>query len=719
MPRRVLLRDQTAQPLGTARLNTGNPLARGLVWFTVAPQLVGRAARSTPLGYVFQSAASVVTGPSFGIGSLSDLTLLSFGVLNGTANSGNEQAGVRISSTNVRTEAFTGNAQVRASVQYSDFTSTTIPATAHGVSVSGGVLALCLRHVRGATNGVGMFANGRLLASANAQNKTVVASAANAEAHWAQASGNQGYLTAFNGIWNRALSDAEIASLSSNPWQLFEPQQRSMSWAVPGSTRRLRLVRDAVQADHNATLNGATPYTQGLAFLTVGGSPVDLARGQVSTLPVFNKVGQVGPGLTAQSTTTAAARYATSAITTSDGAGTGDFTFAVMANVDSAAGRQGLISQDVNAGAQEQTYIVANANAALATTPGSVMFGTFATTFTAVDSAGAINGKMRTFIGVRRGTTLELWADGVLLNSVSGTIRDIHAAGSGVAVGGLYAYTGYGCSASIPFAAGWNRALSATEVRALSLNPLQMFNRTRVRGVTLSVEIALEIFSALHSHLADNTALTSDTALTVDAANHAHLADNLALSSDTALAVAAANHAQLAGNLDLSTDIALFVDAANHAHVVDNLGLTLQVALVTDAANHAHLADNLTLTPAGATIYRPTSDITVTGWVPTGATTVYETINEAVASDAEYSTSPDLTTPATLGFASMPAGTRTVRVRAARTGGAGQIRIRFLDGTGTDVGGTAWQTLTATPTTYTLTATISATATRARIEVQA
>jgi hypothetical protein len=120
------------------------------------------------------------------------------------------------------------------------------------------------------------------------------------------------------------------------------------------------------------------------------------------------------------------------------------------------------------------------------------------------------------------------------------------------------------------------------------------------------------------------------------------------------------------------------------------------------------------------TIYRPGSDITVGGWTATGAASLFDAINETTASDTDYITGPDLTTSAVLGLtASAPAGNYTVRVRSAYTGSSGQVRIRFLDSGGSDVGGSAWQTLTGTATTYTLSATTTGTADRFRIEVQA
>lgn len=121
----------------------------------------------------------------------------------------------------------------------------------------------------------------------------------------------------------------------------------------------------------------------------------------------------------------------------------------------------------------------------------------------------------------------------------------------------------------------------------------------------------------------------------------------------------------------------------------------------------------------GVTIYRPNSDIVVNSWVATPSGTLASCIDESVADDADFITSPDLTQPATLGLsASMAAGTYTVRVRAAYVGAMGQVRIRFLDSSNVDVGGSGWQTLTGTASTYSLSATLTGTADRFRIEVQ-
>jgi hypothetical protein len=130
------------------------------------------------------------------------------------------------------------------------------------------------------------------------------------------------------------------------------------------------------------------------------------------------------------------------------------------------------------------------------------------------------------------------------------------------------------------------------------------------------------------------------------------------------------------------------------------------------------LGGGVTATVTG--IYRPGSDISAGGWTATPGGTLASCIDETAADDADFITSPDLATPAVLGLsAPLPAGTYTVRVRAARTATQGQVRVRFLNASNVDQGGTAWQALTGSPTTYELPATTTGSADRFRIEVQA
>ena len=128
-----------------------------------------------------------------------------------------------------------------------------------------------------------------------------------------------------------------------------------------------------------------------------------------------------------------------------------------------------------------------------------------------------------------------------------------------------------------------------------------------------------------------------------------------------------------------------------------------------------------TLTPtSGVTVYRPGSDISVSGWVPSTGSDLFDCIDEPTASDADYITSPDLSTSATMGLtASVPAGNWAVNVRCRRMGATGSIRVVLLSSGGSPVGTSSWQPLTAGFADYSFNVTTSGAADRFRIEVQA
>ncbi|HOF29434.1 MAG TPA: hypothetical protein PK441_01200 [Burkholderiaceae bacterium] len=123
---------------------------------------------------------------------------------------------------------------------------------------------------------------------------------------------------------------------------------------------------------------------------------------------------------------------------------------------------------------------------------------------------------------------------------------------------------------------------------------------------------------------------------------------------------------------------------------------------------------------ASVTIYRPNSDVSVSGWTPSTGATVYGVIDETTLDDADYATSPDLSSasPATMGLtASLAAGNWTVRVRGLKTDTVGQLRINLLDSSNVVQGSSSWQALTGTYATYSLSVTTTGTATRVQIEV--
>jgi len=119
------------------------------------------------------------------------------------------------------------------------------------------------------------------------------------------------------------------------------------------------------------------------------------------------------------------------------------------------------------------------------------------------------------------------------------------------------------------------------------------------------------------------------------------------------------------------------------------------------------------------TVYRPGGDVITNNWTATPGGTLASCIDDPTLDRGDYITSPNLSDPATLDWATpVPAGTWDMVVDGVRLGATGQIRIVCLDAGGSSVGATSWQPLTASATTYTLSVTTSATSTRFRIEVQ-
>lgn len=126
----------------------------------------------------------------------------------------------------------------------------------------------------------------------------------------------------------------------------------------------------------------------------------------------------------------------------------------------------------------------------------------------------------------------------------------------------------------------------------------------------------------------------------------------------------------------------------------------------------------LNTAPSVVSVFRPGSDIAVSGWsaIPSGA--LYATMNEAVADDNNYARSPDLVIPATMGLDyPMPIGSYNIDVRF-KSANAGQVRINLLDAGGSSVGISSWQSSTTSFATYSLSVTTTGIATQFRIEVQ-
>lgn len=116
----------------------------------------------------------------------------------------------------------------------------------------------------------------------------------------------------------------------------------------------------------------------------------------------------------------------------------------------------------------------------------------------------------------------------------------------------------------------------------------------------------------------------------------------------------------------------------------------------------------------------PTSDITTTGWTLSAGAQAFDLVDETVASDADYVTSPPMDGgqgPLIFGIPEVLAGPHIVNVRARFTGNSGQIKASLLDVSNVVQGESAWQVITGTFTDYAIPVTTTGAAVRLRIEV--
>ena len=170
-------------------------------------------------------------------------------------------------------------------------------------------------------------------------------------------------------------------------------------------------------------------------------------------------------------------------IVTSDRAGTGDFTLVCMANPIAEARASVAVGQRQSSDPYNYALFLLNSNFVGNEVSGQFCFSTYNGTGSSAEVAGAIDGKMHVFGGVRRGTNMYAYVDGVLRASSSGTVEDVYNSANGFGIGNL-APSGAGMriatGTNIVLAAGWNRALSGAEMRLLARDPFCMFRMAMV-----------------------------------------------------------------------------------------------------------------------------------------------------------------------------------------------------------------------------------------------
>lgn len=240
----------------------------------------------------------------------------------------------------------------------------------------------------------------------------------------------------------------------------------------------------AIQPSGQVEINSLNPITRGLCFTWVGGSQKELKTGLLRT--TNNTLLSVGPKgkFVDCSTGQTNLEWARQFCVTSDGEGGGDFALCVLANPAASGGGavEHAFAQKNDAGGSPfaQAALLFNGNTSAVYASGSVAFFTYNTAATGVAVTGLQDGLWHVWWGVRRGTTLELWRDGVLVASNSGTLRNIlQSAGRYTAIGSRGNGTTEGYRDGVALAAMFNRAPSAKEIASVSANLWQLFATSR------------------------------------------------------------------------------------------------------------------------------------------------------------------------------------------------------------------------------------------------
>jgi hypothetical protein len=164
-------------------------------------------------------------------------------------------------------------------------------------------------------------------------------------------------------------------------------------------------------------------------------------------------------------------------ITTSTGDGTGDYSVAVFAEPVAGATSKIMFMQYTD-GTSNQIRFTANMTGGIVESSGHAAFIDYAGAFSGVGAAGVVDGLPHVYVGVRRGTTYELWVDGGLAASVTQTVRDVLA--------GTLRETRIGsdpagvrpCGDPIYEVQAWNRALEPGEIPRRPADMWRLYRRS-------------------------------------------------------------------------------------------------------------------------------------------------------------------------------------------------------------------------------------------------
>ena len=248
-----------------------------------------------------------------------------------------------------------------------------------------------------------------------------------------------------------------------------------MAYLLLSAAKRFRQPRGTVGVNWADSITDrlclAVNWRDGICFNHVSGE-----LGQTEPHSTYDKRGDL-VGRTANVSYPYVGKFNTDhLVKTSNGSGTGDFSFFSLSSPQkSASYPEALLSMN-GTSSGTQTILMVNRDENMSTLTNVVTFGVFwnGTPYLVQGTGTPWNsGEPTTFTGVRSGTTYYVDANGVQLNSATRSAQNIFDTFDLVNIGGMEGYSsGWSRPSTTHFGAlAWNRALSAPERREIGRWP--------------------------------------------------------------------------------------------------------------------------------------------------------------------------------------------------------------------------------------------------------
>lgn len=343
------------------------------------------------------------------------------------------------------------------------------------------------------------------------------------------------------------------------------------------------------QPQVNVGVDGGNPLAKSLAFAITPVGFRDAVRNRAVTRNGISvSANQKGLGFKAASNASAAAAFSASKLSSSGASGTGDFTVLVVANPVASATREILYT--LGNGANE-FYFAVNVTVGLVAQSGTVSPQTNTGGASGVAQTSGADGSFHTWIYTRIGTVGTLYRDGVVVGTNAVSTPVMWSVASADYVGG-YSSANWGISKSVNLVCGWNRGLTESEAKSVSLNPWQIF-QPLARSVYFGVPAAGYTYT-----------LTADSGSFALTGQTVGLAANRILTADTQSYALTGQTAGLAFNRTLSAASGSFSLAGQDA------GLSFNRVLSAESGSYALTGQDATLTytPVGGPTYTLTAD---------------------------------------------------------------------------------------------------------------